>query len=272
MSSNIDVRFSGTGNEKQFIRQLHEKDASTIRFIDHNKDYFTCLESDAELIADEIYKTRSVIKTSDKTKYVTISPQVFQNVLKFCLLEKQFRVEIYHNRTYQLLVSGTAGNLESISKEYGINFEFHDCSNSSIAAIKIHGNSVGVCIIEDNKVDLCEFEDNELYSNLEGLLLQFGIKEVVLPNLSDKKLLQVINKISNIVVSTISAFNTKNIEQDLVKLLEEDNLQMVFSSKGMKLTEYSLSLSSCNALIVYLELLENDSKTSPSISMTYQLI
>lgn len=260
MSSNIDVRFSGTGNEKQFIRQLHEKDASTIRFIDHNKDYFTCLESDAELIADEIYKTRSVIKTSDKTKYVTISPQVFQNVLKFCLLEKQFRVEIYHNRTYQLLVSGTAGNLESISKEYGINFEFHDCSNSSIAAIKIHGNSVGVCIIEDNKVDLCEFEDNELYSNLEGLLLQFGIKEVVLPNLSDKKLLQVINKISNIVVSTISAFNTKNIEQDLVKLLEEDNLQMVFSSKGMKLTEYSLSLSSCNALIVYLELLENDSK------------
>ena len=218
MSSNIDVRFSGTGNEKQFIRQLHEKDASTIRFIDHNKDYFTCLESDAELIADEIYKTRSVIKTSDKTKYVTISPQVFQNVLKFCLLEKQFRVEIYHNRTYQLLVSGTAGNLESISKEYGINFEFHDCSNSSIAAIKIHGNSVGVCIIEDNKVDLCEFEDNELYSNLEGLLLQFGIKEVVLPNLSDKKLLQVINKISNIVVSTISAFNTKNIEQDLVKL------------------------------------------------------
>ncbi|KAI5964989.1 msh2 [Candida margitis] len=261
MSSNIDVKFAGTGNEKQFIKQLHEKDASTIRFIDNNnKDYFTCLETDAELIADEIYKTRSVIKTSDKTKYVTISPQVFQNVLKFCLLEKQFRVEIYHNRTYQLLVSGTAGNLESISKEYGINFEFQDCSNSSIAAIKLQGNTVGVCIIEDGQIHLCEFEDNELYSNLEGLLLQFGIKEVVLPNLSEKKLLQVINKIGNIVVSTISAFNTKNIEQDLVKLLEEDNIQKVFSSKGMKLTEYSLSLSCCNALVAYLELLENDSK------------
>lgn len=261
MSSNIDVRFVGTGNEKQFIRQLHEKDASTIRFIDHNnKDYFTCLEDDAELIADEIYKTRSVIKTSDKTKYVTISPQVFQNVLKFCLLEKQFRVEIYNNRTYQLLVSGTAGNLEGISKEYGINFEFQDCSSSSIAAIKLQGNSVGVCIIEDSKIYFCEFEDNELYSNLEGLLLQFGIKEVVLPNLSEKKLLQVINKIGNVVVSTISAFNTKNIEQDLVKLLEEDNIQMIFSSKGMKLTEYSLSLSCCNALVAYLELLENDSK------------
>lgn len=261
MSSNIDVRFAGTGNEKQFIRQLHEKDASTIRFIDHNnKDYFTCLEDDAELIADEIYKTRSVIKTSDKTKYVTISPQVFQNVLKFCLLEKQFRVEIYNNRTYQLLVSGTAGNLEGISKEYGINFEFQDCSSSSIAAIKLQGNSVGVCIIEDSKIYFCEFEDNELYSNLEGLFLQFGIKEVVLPNLSEKKLLQVINKIGNVVVSTISAFNTKNIEQDLVKLLEEDNIQMIFSSKGMKLTEYSLSLSCCNALVAYLELLENDSK------------
>lgn len=261
MSSNIDVRFAGTGNEKQFIRQLHEKDASTIRFIDHNnKDYFTCLEDDAELIADEIYKTRSVIKTSDKTKYVTISPQVFQNVLKFCLLEKQFRVEIYNNRTYQLLVSGTAGNLEGISKEYGINFEFQDCSSSSIAAIKLQGNSVCVCIIEDSKIYFCEFEDNELYSNLEGLLLQFGIKEVVLPNLSEKKLLQVINKIGNVVVSTISAFNTKNIEQDLVKLLEEDNIQMMFSSKGMKLTEYSLSLSCCNALVAYLELLENDSK------------
>ncbi|KAI5958543.1 MSH2 [Candida theae] len=261
MSSNIDVKFAGTGNEKQFIRQLDEKDPSTIRFIDHNnKDYFTCLQGDAELIADEIYKTRSVIKTSEKTQYVTISPQVFQNVLKFCLLEKQFRVEIYHNRTYQLLVSGTAGNLESISKEYDINFEFQDSSSSSIAAIKLQGNSVGVCIIEDSHIHLCEFEDNELYSNLEGLLLQFGIKEVLLPNLSEKKLLQVINKIGNIVVSTISAFNTKNIEQDLVKLLEEDNIQMVFSSKGMKLSEYSLSLSCCNALVAYLELLDNDSK------------
>ncbi|KAI3403505.2 MSH2 [Candida oxycetoniae] len=258
MSSSLDTKFSNTWNEKSFIKNLAGKNPNDIRFVDHNKDYFTCLDCDAELIADEIYKTRSVIKIQDGIKYITISPQVFQNVLKFVLLDKQMRVEIYNSKTYQLVVSGTAGNLDAVSEEYEINFEFQDCSNSSIAAVKVQGSRVGVCLIEEDLIQLCEFEDNDLFSNLEGLLVQLGIKEVVLPNLSDKKLLQVINKISNIVISTGTHFNTKNIEQDLVKLLEEENLEMAFSSKGMKMAELPLSLASCNELIAYLNLLEND--------------
>ncbi|KAI5965965.1 MSH2 [Candida pseudojiufengensis] len=255
-TTNIAITFAGTGNEKQFIKNLQDKDPSTIRFIDHNnKDYFSCLQEDAELIAKDIYKTRSIIKFSDNVKYVTISPQVFQTALKLYLLEKQYRVEIYNNKNYQILASGTAGNLEGISQEYGINFEFQDCSNSTIAGIKINGNNVGVCIMEDDKIFLTEFEDNDLYSNLESLLLQFGVKEVLIPESKDDKLERLIDKIGNILITKSKNFNTKNIEQDLSKLLEEENIDLCLSSKGINVSEFQKSLSGCNALMIYLNLL-----------------
>ncbi|EDK47517.1 conserved hypothetical protein [Lodderomyces elongisporus NRRL YB-4239] len=299
MSSNIDIKFSGTGNEKLFIRNLKGKNANDIRFIDHNKEYYSCLDSDAELIADEIYKTRSVLKTQNGVTYITMSTQVFFNALRLTLLEKQLRVEVYNSRTYELICKGTAGNLDALVLEYGVDFEFRDCSNPSIAAVKIVGesNKVGVCLIEEDIIRLCEFEDNDLLSNLEGLLVQFGVKEVVVPNLGEKRLMLVINKISNIVVSTSTQFNTKYIEQDLVKLLahgdeageagevgndaisnndnnssnnnNNNNLEMAFSAKGIKMTEHPISLSCCNALISYLGLLEE--QTDLSTSRAYHL-
>ncbi|KAI5954920.1 MSH2 [Candida jiufengensis] len=258
-ATNLSITFAGTGNEKQFIKNLQDKDPSTIRFIDHNnKDYFSCLQQDAELIAKDIYKTKSIIKVSDNVKYVTISPQVFQTTLKYYILEKQCRVEIYSNKNYQIISSGTAGNLEHISQEYGINFEFQDCSNSTIASIKVQNNNIGVCIIEENKIYLSEFDDNELYSNLESLLLQFGVKEVVIPSNSDKKLEQLIDKIGNIVITTSKSFGINNVEQDLSKLLEEENIDLYLSSKGIKSSEYSRSLGSLNALVSYLDLLKDE--------------
>lgn len=303
-SSRPDLKFSDNVDERLYFRKfsnLPAKDANTIRVIDHNnKDYFTILGDDADLIADNIYKTQSVIKTnlSQQYRYVTISPQVFlNNVLKFCLIEKNFKVEIYNNKTFQLIISATPGNLESLANEYGVNLEnmFSDGSSPVIASVKFTSNAntkkIGVCLVDllNQTIQVSEFEDNDLFSNLESLCLQLGVKEVIIPSTYDPqdesngeviKLYQVLNKIGNIVIGTVksSLFTHKDIEQDLSKIVVSDSndgtgddlnntIELILASKGINTTDYSLSLSCCNALIAYLDILGGDSATSGSFTI-----
>lgn len=300
-SSRPDLKFSDNVDERLYYRKyanLPAKDPTTIRVIDHNnKDYFTVLDEDADLIADHIYKTQSVIKYNqgNKNRYVTISPQVFtNNVLKFCIIDKHLKVEIYNNKTFELITVGTPGNLENLANEYGINLEgmFQDCSNPIIAGIKYQqvgsGKKLGICFVDvlNATMQLSEFEDNDLFSNLESLLLQMGVKEVVLPSSYQQlgeelpnqdiiKLYQVFDKIGNIVISTAksSLFTSKDIEQDLSKLVvaenqkegEESNIELILASKGINSVDFLISLSCCNAVISYLLLLNDDSSSSFTI-------
>lgn len=300
-SSRPDLKFSDNIDERLYYRKyanLPAKELTTIRIIDHNnKDYFTVLDDDADLIADHIYKTQSVIKYSqgNKNRYVTISPQVFtNNVLKFCIIDKHLKVEIYNNKSFELITVGTPGNLENLANEYGINLEgmFQDCSNPIIAGIKYQqvgsGKKLGICFVDvlNATIQLSEFEDNDLFSNLESLLLQMGVKEVVLPSSYQQsgeeqpnqdfiKLYQVLEKIGNIVVSTAksSVFTSKDIEQDLSKLVvaenhkegEESNIELILASKGINSVDFQISLSCCNAVISYLLLLNDDSINSFTI-------
>ncbi|CUM64926.1 uncharacterized protein PRCAT00002544001 [Priceomyces carsonii] len=286
-STRPDLKFADKVDERLYFRKftnLPAKDSSTIRIIDHNnKDYFTVLDEDADLVADNIYKTQSVIKynPNNKNRYVTVSlPVLTNNLLKFCLIEKNLKVEIYNNKTFDLICFATPGNLESLASNYGVDLEslFKDCSTPIIAGIKFHqqgnGKRIGICFVDllNSSIKLCEFEDNELFSNLESLLLQMGVKEVIFPSNYDPqddnpeviKLYQVLLKIGNIVISTIkpSAFSQKDIEADLSKIVvsdlksdEEVNIDLILASKGINSSDFNLSLSCCNALIEYLELL-----------------
>ncbi|ODV76714.1 DNA mismatch repair protein [Suhomyces tanzawaensis NRRL Y-17324] len=297
-STRPDLKFTDTVDERLYYRKyasLPPKDASTIRIIDHNnKDYFTVLDQDADLIADSIYKTQSVIKynNSNKNRYVTISPQVFtNNVLRFCIIERHLKVEVYSNKTFELICVGTPGNLESLANEYGVNLEgmFQDCSNPIVGAIKFQqagaAKKIGVCFVDnsDSRIHMSEFDDNDLFSNLESLILQVGVKEIVLPSnyqpgQTDNevtKLYQVLDKIGGIVVSTVksSFFSSKDIEQDLAKIVvsdthkegEETNIELILASKGISSADHVLSLSCCNALINYLELLGSEVSSSFTI-------
>jgi DNA mismatch repair protein MSH2 len=289
-STRPDLKFTDSGDEKLYFRKysnLPEKDPNTIRIVDHNnKDYFTAIDEDADLIADNIYKTQSVLKYTNSHRYVTISPQVFiNNVVKFVLIDKHLKLEVYHNRTFTLLLSATQGNFDVLAQEYDLNLQglFQDCSNPVIAAVKFNSGtpkSLGVCCVDTSNrtIQLCQFEDNDLFSNLESLLLQLGVKEVVLPSNYDAngdnqdvtKLFQVIEKIGNIVISQVKSawFTAKDIDQDLGKLVvsdnhkpgdEQENIELVLVSKGINSNEFQLSLSGTNALIQYLGLLNEDS-------------
>lgn len=294
-STRPDLKFTDAVDERSFYRRfanLPPKDPHVIRIVDH-KDYFSCLEDDADLIANGVYKTSSVIKTSSsKHRYVTISPQVFVSVVRFCVVQNSYKVEIY-NKQFQLIITATPGNLEGLALEYGIDLEsmLNDGSTPIVASVKFAtvsgAKKVGVCFadLSNKAIRIAEFDDNDLFSNLESLFLQVNVKEVILPSsyAPDEssstsadiiKLHQVLNKIGNLVLSSVklSLYSTKDLDQDLGKIVTAENIdsdspnniELVLASKGINSSENSLSLSCCNALVQYLNLLSED---SPSFSI-----
>lgn len=297
-STRPDLKFTDNGDEKLYFRKytnLPPRDSHVVRVIDHNnKDYFTVIDEDADLIADNIYKTQLVIKYTNSHRYVTISQQVFVNlVIKFIIIDKHCKLEIYNNKSFAMISSATQGNYQQLSAEYDINLDasFQDCSNPIIAAIKFNAGSpksIGVCCIDSSNktIQLSQFDDNDLFSNLETLLLQLAVKEVVVPanyeptsgNADIQKLFQVIDKIGNILITQVKAsfFTTKDIDQDLNKLIvadnhkpgdQQENIELILVSKGINSSEFQLSLSGANALINYLGLLNEDSRESASFTI-----
>lgn len=298
-STRPDLKFTDAGDERLFYHKyanLSSKEATTVRIVDHNnKDYFTVLDDDADLIANNIYKTQAVVKYNQnkKHRYVTISPQVLaNNVLRFCLIQNQYKVEFYNNKTFELICMATPGNLEALSNEYEVNLEglFQDGSTPVAAAIKFQNiteagsntKHIGVCLVDllSSEMQIAEFEDNDLFSNLESLILQLGIKEVVVPSNYDPlnttsaqdftKFFQVLDRVGGLVITSVksSSFNPKDIERDLSKLVvsektdqgnaEEKSIEVIFASKGIDIHLMPLAFSCCNAIISYLELLSSN--------------
>ncbi len=270
------LKFSDQGDEKLYFRRysaLPPRDKAVVRIIDHNnKDYFTAINEDADLIADAVYKTASVIKKlPQKYRYVTISPQVLAStVVRYLLVDRAFKVEFYSSRNFDLLHTATPANYEAVAAEYGVNVDTLQPAFAApiIAAVKAGPrNAVGCCFIDlgGARMLLTEFVDNDLYSNLESLIIQVGIKEAVVPQTAEDdpetaKLLQVFAK-NDVVVSTVrgALFSARDVEQDLAKLVDsEDKIELVLGAKGISGAEHQLSLACCAALVGYLGLL-NDS-------------
>lgn len=287
-STRPDLKFSDSVDERLFYRKFQnlppKESPLVVRIVDH-KDYFSALGEDADLIADAIYKTQLVIKTSSSVRYVTISPQVLVSVLKYCLVQNAHKVEIY-NKQFSLVLTASPGNLEGLAQEYSIDLEsmLADGSAPIVASVKYTSTAaakkVGVCMVDllNKLIQVSEFEDNDLFSNLELLLLQLNVKEILLPLTYDAsdasspestKLFQVLNRIGGLVVGSIkpSLYNVKDLSQDLEKIVSAQNLdsevnnnvELILASKGISTTEHALSLSCCNSLVQYLNLLSDDS-------------
>lgn len=267
-STRPDLRFSDASDERLHYRkyaQLPPKEPTTVRFIDHNRDYFSALDDDADLVADHIYKTRLVIKSSHGHRYVTILPQVFNTVLRFCLVESHRKVEVYAARSFAVVTVATPGNLEGVANEYGLNLESADFSSPIVAAVKFSpAKKVGVALVDllTLAVRVCEYDDNELFSNTETVLLQWGVREVIVPSSYDPqaensdahKLFQVLDRIGNIVVTSVKPGLYKDPEHDLARIVDGDNINLVLAAKGISSTDYPLSLAGVGALIGYLDL------------------
>jgi DNA mismatch repair protein MSH2 len=199
-----------------------------------------------------------------------MSITVFRQFLREALFKLGKRVEIYASSggrmNWKIVKQASPGNLQDVEDDLGTHFE----SAPMIIAVKIsakasEARNVGVCFADASvrELGVSEFLDNDLYSNFEALLIQLGVKECLLqidkaekdkdPELA--KLRQIIDN-CGVAISERPAgdFGTKDIEQDLARLLKDER-----SSTLLPQTDLKLAMGSAAALIKYLTVLQDPS-------------
>lgn len=195
---------------------------------------------------------------------------VFRQFLREALFKLGKRVEIYASSgsrmNWKIVKQASPGNLQDVEDELGGQFE----SAPMILAVKIsakasEARSVGVCFADASvrELGVSEFLDNDLYSNFEALLIQLGIKECLVqfdkaekdkdPELT--KLKQIVDNCGVAMAERPAGdFGTKDIEQDLARLLKDER-----SATLLPQTDLKLAMGSAAALIKYLSVMQDPS-------------
>lgn len=276
MSSRPELKFPDQAEERGFYRGFKQlaSDPQVVKVVDKG-EYYTALDQDARFIAENIYHTNSVLKQSQGLDYVTMSHAVFANLLSLALLERGLKVEIY-DKNWKLVDFASPGNIENVEHLLNISDINTGLVVVSLKIVnKAEGKVIGFCFVDtlNKKMGISEFIDNELYSNLESLLIQIDAKECLVgapSNEKDPDYLKLIGIIDRcgVSITTVknSEFNSKDVEQDLNRLLENE----------LALTTGDLStstngLASAHALINYLSLLADESNYGKFQIMSYSL-
>lgn len=288
-SSRPELKFSDKGEEAGFLsfyKSLPSKPASLIRLFERG-DYYSAHGDDAQFIAQSVYRTTSVIKYLEKPgtprlPSVTLAQAVFNNFLKDALLNKSLKIEIYGckmGRNWTLLKKASPGNLQDVEDLLGNQID----QNPVVLAVKVQSKaeqkSIGICFIDASarKIGISEFADNELFSNFESMLIQLGVKECVLQgsNHSNEngdstktdfdavKIIELLERCDIPYTERKSSdFNTRDIEQDLARLLPKDVVVSALPQLNSQ-----LAMASTAALIKYLGLM-----THPDSFNRFELI
>ncbi|KAL8761682.1 MAG: hypothetical protein Q9184_002217 [Pyrenodesmia sp. 2 TL-2023] len=261
----------------RFFRGLPTKDDETVRIFDRG-DWYTAHGDDAAFIARTVYKTTSVLRQLGKAgtglPSVTMTITVYRNFLREALFRLGKRVEIWESSgrmQWKITKQASPGNLQDVEDELGGQVD----SAPIILAVKVsakvsEARNVGVCFADASvrELGVSEFLDNDLYSNFESLLIQLGVKECLIQVDIQKKDVE-LGKLRSIADScgvaiserTAGDFGTKDIEQDLTRLLRDER-----SAGTLPQTDLKLAMGSAAALIKYLNVM-----VDPSNFGQYQL-
>ena len=198
---------------------------------------------------------------------MTMTMTVYRNFLREALFKLGKRVEIWETTgrmQWKIKKQASPGNLQDVEDELGGQLD----SAPIILAVKVsarasEARNVGVCFADASvrELGVSEFLDNDLYSNLESLLIQLGVKECLVQIDASKKDVE-LTKIRTIADSCGIAvaeraagdFGTKDIEQDLSRLLRGELAVGVLPQTDLK-----LAMGSAAALIKYLGVLSDPS-------------
>ena len=192
---------------------------------------------------------------------------VYRNFLREALFKLGKRVEIWETTgrmQWKIKKQASPGNLQDVEDELGGQLD----SAPIILAVKVsarasQARNVGVCFADASvrELGVSEFLDNDLYSNLESLLIQLGVKECLVQLDASKKdvewaKIRTIADSCGIAVAerAIGDFGTKDIEQDLSRLLRGELAVGILPQTDLK-----LAMGSAAALIKYLGVLSDPS-------------
>jgi DNA mismatch repair protein MSH2 len=274
MASRPELKVEDENGFIRFYKSLPAMSEDTLRIFDRG-DWYTSHGDDALFVARTIYKSTSVIRQLGRNDEsglpsVTMTTTVFRQFLRQCLFKLGKRVEIWASlngrMNWTMVKHASAGNLQDVEDELGGQFE----TAPMILAVKISAKSseaknVGVCFADASvrELGVSEFLDNDLYSNFEALLIQLGVRECLVQSdsadgtkdLELAKLKQIIGN-CGVVLSEmpVSDFSTKDVEQDLSRVLKDEQ-----SANMLPQTALKLAMGSASALIKYLGILQDPS-------------
>ncbi|EPQ31019.1 uncharacterized protein PFL1_01208 [Pseudozyma flocculosa PF-1] len=271
-----------------YFRGMPKPAAGTVRLFDRN-DFYSAHGSDAILIADVVFKTHSALKYlggggKDKgLPSITLSTSAAKNFLRDALTARQMRVEIWsngggkRNNQWTLAKQASPGNLQQLEDMLFVNADI--VSSPIVMALKLTTQdgvrTVGAAFADATNRDLgvAEFPENDLFSNVESLLIQLGVKECIVPR-DDKggdvdlaKLRTVIDRCGCVMFETKRAeFAPKNIDQDLRRLLKDEAASISIAELDL-----AAAMGSATALIAYLGLLNDESNFGQYTLRTHDL-
>ena len=218
-----------------------------------------------------MYKTTSVLRQLGKAdnglSSVTMTITVYRNFLREALFRLGKRIEVWGSSgrmQWKVIKQASPGNLQDVEDELGGQGE----QAPVILAVKVtakasEARNVGVCFADASvrELGVSEFLDNDVYSNFESLLIQLGVRECLVINDGQKKdaelgKLKSIADNCGVAISERPAadFGTKDIEQDLARLLRGERTAGTLPQMDMK-----VAMGSAAALIKYLGVLSDPS-------------
>ncbi|KAG8840273.1 MutS-like protein, partial [Serendipita sp. 411] len=239
-------------------------------------DYYTAHGEDAKYIAQEVYHTSSVIKLlgskSAPLPSVTLSITLAKEFLRDALSVKQLRIEIWipeggkkSASKFVLNRQASPGNIQEVEDLIFANTEI--TSPPIVLALRVSQldgvRTLGTAFADASirKIGVSQFAENDLFSNIESLIIQLGVKECLIQaegktaDYDISKLRQVLERCNTVITERKSSeFSTKDIEQDLTRLLNGDQPIV-----GLPAFDSRIAMSAASGLVRYLDLMRDPS-------------
>ncbi|XP_022652038.1 DNA mismatch repair protein Msh2-like isoform X2 [Varroa jacobsoni] len=214
----------------KFYGNLPSKPATTIRLF-QRKNYYTVHDDDASLASAQLLKVSIVQIQGIPSAW--ISQKNYEKFLRFLLLAKAYRVEVYSldaaSGSWQVSLNASPGNLVEVEDVLFSCDSNEDVNThcSGIAALHVTNRGqqvvVGLAYCEPilQSLRVAQLIDDMTLTKLQVLLVQISPKEMLIPTKTESfpRVTQLLKR-NNIAYHELGHehFNDKNLEQDIEKI------------------------------------------------------